>query len=89
MGDKKSQAIIFSGLGSAYWKARDFSKAKEYFEQSLVFSRELGDRKAEASVLINLASTYETVGDLVRATELYEHALELNNENKISIANFR
>ena len=57
IGDLRSQAILCTNLGYAYWMTRNYLKAKESFEQSLLISRKLGDKKSEVAVLNNLART--------------------------------
>lgn len=74
------QASILNNLGITYVEMKNYSKAIEYFEQSLLLSREIDDRKSESSILTNLGSTYEKIGDLVRAVEFYEHALLISRE---------
>jgi hypothetical protein len=67
-------------LGIKYFEWGNYSKAIEYFEHSLLLSRELGDKASEATILNNLGSVYSIAGDLARAVELYNHALQINKE---------
>lgn len=74
------QMGILTNLGLAQFELRNFTQAKEYYEEALRLSQELSDRNAEARILTNLASMYESSGDLVHATEFYQRALNLSQQ---------
>ena len=83
LAEKRGATIDFgtlNSLGIQYVEWKDYPKAIECFEQSLLLSQEIGDKMAEATILNNLGSVYSQVGDFARAVELYNHALLINKE---------
>jgi RNA-directed DNA polymerase len=74
------QMGILTNLGLAQIELRNYTKAKDYYEEALRLSQELNDRNAEARILTNLASMYESMGDLVHATEFYQRSLNLSQQ---------
>ena len=48
--DRKSEGVVLSDLGLAYYILKDYPKAINYYKQSLVIEREVKDSKLEALV---------------------------------------
>ena len=70
-----------NNLGSTYDSIGQYSKAIEFFQQSLAISQEIGNRKGEAAALGNLGNTYQQVlGESPKAIEFFQQSLAISQE---------
>ncbi|MDJ0901898.1 MAG: tetratricopeptide repeat protein [Xenococcus sp. MO_188.B8] len=67
-------------LAKTYSLLEDHQKAIEFYQQSLVITRELGDRQGEVKVLLSLAKTYSLLEDHQKAIEFYQKSLVITRE---------
>ena len=58
----------------------NYSKALEYFEQSLEIKKEIGDRKGEAKTLGNIGVVYRDISHPGKAIEYFEKDLVISRE---------
>lgn len=72
-------AFCLHGLGSAAYGERDFGKAVQLLEQSLMIYRQLGDRYATAGVLFDLMS-FRHEGNWDDSMRFGEESLRLRRE---------
>ncbi|MBZ0275732.1 MAG: tetratricopeptide repeat protein, partial [Anaerolineae bacterium] len=73
-GDKRDEEAHLGNTGSVYTNFGQTERAIEYYEQSLVISREIGDKEGHRISLSKLGMAYLSLGKMERATEYYEQA---------------
>ena len=74
------RATAFGRLGTLASRLRDFERAIDCYEQSLVLSREVGDRRGVALALDNLGYLANDRGDRSRAETLLAESLAIYRE---------
>jgi tetratricopeptide (TPR) repeat protein len=57
-----------------------YSRAIEYYQQSLQIQRDMGNRYGEASSLNNLGDIYGSLGEYSRAIEYYQQSLQIQRD---------
>ena len=75
-------------IGNIYQDNKDFTKALEFYEQSLKVSREVGLKFLESQNLNNIGNIYQLLNNPKSALEYHQKALkiriELNDKNSIA-----
>lgn len=79
LGDRSGEAAAMGNLGNAWLDLGEARKAIEYYEQRLVFAREIGDRSGER-ITLNIGNAWNALGEPRKAIELYEQALAITRE---------
>jgi tetratricopeptide (TPR) repeat protein len=77
---RDAERRALGNLGIAYQHLSDFSRAIEFYNQSLNIARETGDRGGEGRMLHNLGVAYKALDQPRDALELYEQALAVFRE---------
>jgi tetratricopeptide (TPR) repeat protein len=77
VGDRKSQAICFLGIGLVYNALGEKQKALDYYAQSLPLFKAVGDRAGEATTLNNIGLVYNALGEKQKALDYYAQSLPL------------
>jgi CHAT domain-containing protein len=80
VGDKQSQAVILSNIGTIYTRIGQYSEAIDYFNQSLNIGKELRNANAVAISVSNLGAIYTSIGQYQKALELHQQALKTQRE---------
>ena len=80
IGNKQLEATALANLGIAHSHLDDIHKAINFYEQSLMLSREICDRETEGLTLTKLAEANAQLGDDNRAVDYYGQALSLHRE---------
>jgi serine phosphatase RsbU (regulator of sigma subunit)/TPR repeat protein len=80
--DKPGIGNSLSGLGSIAQNRKDYKKALEYFNESLIINEEKGDIVGIVSGLINVGSVHLELGNFVLARTHLERAMSLAKECK-------
>ncbi len=80
--DQKKQHLLYQGeslvgLGNAYRSIEDYARAIEYFQQSLVITKELKNTYGESFILSSLAGAYNKLGNNKQAIIYSQEGLEL------------
>ncbi len=68
-------ATALTRLGGAAFLRRDFTTARDAWQQALTIRRTIGDREGEGSSLLNIAQVYTSLGDYGAALPLLRQAL--------------
>jgi CHAT domain-containing protein/Tfp pilus assembly protein PilF len=80
IGDAHSIAVVWGGLGVAYWYLGDLETVKTQYEKALAARRAVEDRILEGRTLNGLGSVHLRTGDLPGAADYYRRAIELRRE---------
>lgn len=73
LGETRSQAIVLQNLGMLYWRARDFDRVLNYYEQaSEIYPH---DPILSATNENNRGNAFKQMGDIVAAEAAYTRAL--------------
>ncbi|HSE18175.1 MAG TPA: CHAT domain-containing protein [Pyrinomonadaceae bacterium] len=67
-------ATLRSFIGSSYQQGKQYQKAIENYEQSVLLFRALGDRKGEATSLVNLGFIHSNLGETQRGLDYANQA---------------
>ncbi len=76
----KAQSYGFRIKGKSYFLRGDYSKASDYYTQSLAISEQLGDQRGIALVLKNIGIIYKEQGDYPRALDYYTQSLAISEQ---------
>lgn len=79
---KRSNSITINSIGNIYLTLKQYEKALEKFNESIVLQQELNDRRGLAINHQNIGFAQMNIGDLDVALENYQKSLEYNNLNK-------
>jgi len=74
------RARALNGAGNLAWSQGDYAKATAWYEESIVFWRQVGDGVGIARALSNLGMVLYEQGDLSRAQARYEESLALHRQ---------
>ena len=80
--DRKDEGKALGGLGNAYHYLRNYAKAIEYHQQSLLIAREVKDRNSEGRALSGLGNAYHSLGNYAKAIEYHQQSLVIAQKNK-------
>ena len=80
MRNENGIAFCHNGLGVQFYKQKNYSKAEEYLNKSLVLKRKTGNKKAIISGHLGLASLYMDLKNYSLASENNEQALTLSSD---------
>jgi len=75
--NRRLQMLHAYGLAHAYQVLGPFTKAKDYFEETLAFAREVGDSRMEAESLRSMAEVSRRLGRLDDAKNYLSDAINL------------
>lgn len=78
--DKQAEMRLLKKLAEFFFAISKYRKAVEYWEKSLVLSRQTGDRQNEGDNLGNLGNAYRSLGDYQKAKDFYEQSLAIKRE---------
>jgi len=76
------RARALNGAGNLAWSQGDYAKATAWYEESIVFWRQVGDGVGIARALSNLGMVLYEQGDLSRAQARYEESLTLHRQQR-------
>jgi tetratricopeptide (TPR) repeat protein len=79
------RSLLLSFLGGHLLNLKEYSKAFDYFQQSLVIDRELHDVTAEAIKLNNIGSVYQELGIKDQALKAFEGSLTLFRQLNLQV----
>jgi CHAT domain-containing protein/Tfp pilus assembly protein PilF len=77
LNDRRGEATMLTGIGSAYADLGEQQKALDYYAQALPIFRAVGERNGEALALNNIGSVYDDLGEKPRALDYYAQALPI------------
>jgi len=69
------KGIILNNIGTIFLNKKDYSRAREYFNQSLQIREKLGDKGGQSVVLGNLGELAFEEGIFAQAIDFYERSL--------------
>ena len=69
-----------NNIGIWYWKDADYSRAIEYYEQSLAIKEELGDTRNYGKTLNNLGEVYYDMGDFSNAIGQFDKSIAIKEK---------
>jgi tetratricopeptide (TPR) repeat protein len=75
-----AEGIALSNLGVVYINRREWERAKQSLQKSLVIRQTIGDRPGEGDIYLRLATVEEIQGDFASARQHSERAVELFRE---------
>jgi len=78
--DRHSVAVVWGGLGVAYWYLGDLETVKVQYENALAARRAVEDRILEGKTLNGLGSVHLRTGDPGGAADYYRRAIELRKK---------
>ena len=64
-------------LGNAYRSLKEYQKAIEFYQQSLVTAQKFNSRRGVGNALFNLGLTYRQLGDNKKAIDYYQKSLAI------------
>lgn len=70
-------AGIYNSLGILYTDQKDYSKAEEFFNQSLELAIAVNDRIKQARMLLNIGVTYQNQGNYKQALKSFRESLTI------------
>ena len=76
----RSEERINLNIGNVYIDQGDYTKALEYYLNSLKVVQELSDKQIEEKMLLNIGNVYSELGDYTKAMEYYENSLKIAQE---------
>jgi signal transduction histidine kinase/Tfp pilus assembly protein PilF len=77
---KSQEGTILNNIGTAYIGLKEFSKARESFEEALSINTEINDRQNMAYDLSNLGRVHYYKNNFEEAIDFYTKALEINRQ---------
>lgn len=77
IADRRIEAFLLGGLGTAYTAMSDTQAAHDYLKQALLLFREVGDRQGEASALRGLGEAYHLMSQTAKALEYFNESLSI------------
>ena len=80
IGDKGSEDVACTNLGTAYYFLDDYKKAIEFNQQSLSIAKEIGDKDSEGRAYTDLGAAYHCLGDYKKAIEFHQQSLSIAKE---------
>lgn len=84
VNNRRREAEALSRVAAAYYSLDEYSKALEYYTESLDMCRAMGDNPSgEAHALNGIGNVFWATGDPPRALENYNRALELRRAAKV------
>ncbi len=81
-GSAAVRARALNGGGNLAWGQGDYARATAWYEESLVFWRQVGDAAGIARALSNLGMVLHEQGDLGGAQARYEESLALHRQRR-------
>jgi len=81
-GSAAVRARALNGGGNLAWGQGDYARATAWYEESLVFWRQVGDAAGIARALNNLGMVLHEQGDLGGAQARYEESLALHRQRR-------
>jgi len=88
--DKSARAAVLNHLGTIHLVEGNFSKAREFMENSLALAQEINDQSIMASVLIELGWTEFRQGEFTNAREHFTESVKiyeiLNDQRGLAMA---
>jgi len=81
-GSTVVRARALNGAGNLAWSQGDYAKATAWYEESIVFWRQVGDGVGIARALSNLGMVLYEQGDVSRAQARYEESLTLHRQQR-------
>ena len=80
LADKDKLAIVFANIGVLYMEQRDYSKASEFYNQSLAMFTEVNNKPEIARTLMNIGVINQRVRNYDSAFERFQDALKRAEE---------
>ncbi|MEE3718851.1 tetratricopeptide repeat protein [Tumidithrix elongata RA019] len=77
---RDGEGRTLNNIGLVYDNLGQYSKALEYYRQSLAIIKEIGDRYKEGLTLNNIGTIYDYLGQYPKALEIYQQALAIQKE---------
>ena len=80
LGHREGEGMACNDLGLSYRALKQYDKATELFQQSLVIDEELGDKRGHATTRLNLGSCLSRHGQHDRAAACLKQAWAVSQE---------
>lgn len=74
---------VINNLGNVYREKGDYSKALDYYDQSLSLSSSVGDKNLIAVIQKNIGITYKLTGDYQQATDFLRKSKDLAGQIRL------
>ncbi|MCT7961537.1 CHAT domain-containing protein [Laspinema sp. D1] len=81
-GEVKKEAITLVFIGQIYSQLGEKQIALDYYNQSLLLSRQQEDKEGEATILTTIGRVYSQMGDQQTALNYYNQALPLSRDER-------
>ncbi|MEA5476760.1 tetratricopeptide repeat protein [Pseudanabaena galeata UHCC 0370] len=75
--DSRAEAVRLINQGQQFMQSKQYQKAIDSWQQSLIIFRQLGDFKAELTVLYAIGANYFLLGDLQKGQKFLLQSIEL------------
>ena len=79
MDDRAQEATTLNNIGLVYANIGQPKEALNYYQQSLLISREVDDRAQEATTLNNIGLVYARMGQPKEALNYYQQSLAISS----------
>jgi len=76
--------IALNRAGRAYWSLGDLTKSLQYFDSSLVISKQKNEPLIEAHNYAGIGVVYAVAGDKISSIEFYKKALEVFEKEQVN-----
>ena len=76
----QGESNSLNNLGLVYYSLGQYSRAIDFYQQSLDIDQENGFQQSEANSLDNLGSAYYSLGQYSRAIDFYQQSLDIDQE---------
>jgi CHAT domain-containing protein/uncharacterized protein HemY len=81
-GEVKKEAITLVFIGQIYSQLGENQTTLDYYNQSLLLSREYEDKEGEATILASIGRVYSDIGEQQTALNYYNQALALSQQER-------
>ncbi|HKR96602.1 MAG TPA: tetratricopeptide repeat protein, partial [Candidatus Angelobacter sp.] len=78
LGDKRLLSVVLSNIGVAYSTLGNYTKALDYYQQSLALKEQIGDKAGIAHALAGIGCLYFSQGNYALALEHYQKSLVIS-----------
>jgi len=75
--DTASMAVNLYSIGTTYSKMKEYERARDFIQRSMLLEQGLGRRNKEANCLLGLGNTWRGEGDIKQALLLYGQAASI------------
>ncbi len=80
-GERRDESWCLNELGETCWKIGEYTRALEYYRQSLLILHEWGNRQGESLTLNNIGLIYDLQCNYEQALQCYTQSLMMQRES--------